>query len=135
MSTNKKFNRKRCLSKTMLDSEKPIVYSVMSDSYNNYEFINPKCKMFSVTVSQSQGFLWNQDLFASQYQQNYKVAYDSMADTTLESSRILSKRRMSDNCISLKYESQNGVVVTTQVDEVEIDSDTAENRYLKSLIQ
>ena len=58
-----------------------------------------------------------------------------MADTTLESSRILSKRRMSDNCISLKYESQNGVVVTTQVDEVEIDSDTAENRYLKSLIQ
>ena len=138
MSNNKKFHRKRCLSETMLNSERPIVYSFMSDSYNNnYESTNSKCKMFSVTVSQSQGFIWNQDLFASQYQQNYKVTYDSMVDTTkdLQTDKFLSRRRMSDNCISFKNESRNGIIVMTQIDEIEIDSDTAENRYLKSLVQ
>lgn len=143
MSEAKRFHRKRCLSKTMLNSEKPIVYSLISDSsyYNedtndNDTGIYRRYKMFSVTVSQSQGFLWNQDLFASQYQQNHKVEYDSMAQQSInnDSNKII-KRRMSDNCISFRNESQNGVIVTTQIDEIEIDSDTPENRYLKSLLE
>ncbi|KAG0668521.1 hypothetical protein C6P45_004617 [Maudiozyma exigua] len=142
MSDTNKFQRKRCLSRTMLNSEKPIVYSLISDSsyYNedlngNDTGIYPRYKMFSVTVSQSQGFLWNQDLFASQYQQNHKVEYDSMAQSINNDSSKIIQRRMSDNCISFKNESQNGVIVMTQVDEIDIDSDTPENQYLKSLLE
>lgn len=36
---------------------------------------------FTISSSQSQGFSWNQDLFASQYQQMCKVVYDGHEDT------------------------------------------------------
>lgn len=36
---------------------------------------------FTVASSQSQGFTWNQDLFASQYQQMCKVVYDGHEDS------------------------------------------------------
>lgn len=36
---------------------------------------------FTVSSSQSQGFSWNQDLFASQYQQMCRVVYDGHEDT------------------------------------------------------
>ena len=101
-------------------------------------------------MSQSQGFMWNQDLFANQYQQNYRVEYDSLAkensdvmgddkrlrdDKSMCFYRCERVRRKSENCISLTYESQNGTTLTTIVDEIEIDSDTPENIYIRSLVQ
>ncbi|CAB4252185.1 similar to Saccharomyces cerevisiae YDL169C UGX2 Protein of unknown function, transcript accumulates in response to any combination of stress conditions [Maudiozyma barnettii] len=146
--------RKLCLSTTMLDSEKPIVYSLTSEnnSYRGYNVGTGSChiKKYCVTVSQSQGFMWNQDLFANQYQQNYRVEYDSLAkensdvmgddkrlrdDKSMYFYRCERVRRKSENCISLTYESQNGTTLTTIVDEIEIDSDTPENIYIRSLVQ
>ncbi|SMN18269.1 similar to Saccharomyces cerevisiae YDL169C UGX2 Protein of unknown function, transcript accumulates in response to any combination of stress conditions [Maudiozyma saulgeensis] len=146
--------RKVCLSSTMLNSEKPIVYSLTNDnmlhrSYN-LESGAYHVKRYCVTVSQSQGFMWNQDLFANQYQQNYRVEYDSLANenrdnddeddmSNVNKNDYLYKygrvRRKSENCISLTYESQNGTTLTTIVDEIEIDSDTPENLYIRSLVQ
>lgn len=151
-------NRKLCLSMDMLNSERPMVYVMNydtcmydSDSCEDAKFIKKYC----VAVSQSQGFLWNQDLFASQYQQNYKVEYDSFVDNVENIESIVNEaniynnaqntqnifinrtrgRRKSENCISLLYESKNGTNLTSAVDEIEVDSNTPENMYLKSLVE
>lgn len=63
------------LSKSMLESEAPMVYSSAYGS--GLRNVNS----FTVSSSQSQGFSWNQDLFASQYQQMCKVVYDGHEDT------------------------------------------------------
>ncbi|CCE63783.1 hypothetical protein TPHA_0F03020 [Tetrapisispora phaffii CBS 4417] len=36
---------------------------------------------YLITVSSSEGFKWNQDIFASQYQQSYRVVYDGYDDS------------------------------------------------------
>lgn len=63
------------LSKEMLDSEASMVYS--SAYGGNIANMNS----FTISSSRSQGFCWNQDLFASQYQQMCKVVYDGHEDT------------------------------------------------------
>lgn len=57
---------------------------------------------FTVGSSQSQGFTWNQDLFASQYQQMCKVVYDGHEDSIgglveriKEEYKMLSRQRSS----------------------------------------
>lgn len=59
----------------MRESETCMVYS---DAYHSN---SPNTNNFSLASSQSQGFTWNQDLFASQYQQMCKVVYDGHEDT------------------------------------------------------
>ncbi|CAI4350567.1 CBM_collapsed_G0009960.mRNA.1.CDS.1 [Saccharomyces cerevisiae] len=61
----------------MEDKEKLIVYSNTSSVFTYSAEIRPN---FKISVSQSQGFAWNQDLFATQYQQSYKVVYDAHED-------------------------------------------------------
>lgn len=63
------------LSKGMLDSETALVYSTTFTMSSN------SASHFTLSSSQSQGFSWNQDLFASQYQQMCKVVYDGHEDT------------------------------------------------------
>lgn len=59
----------------MLRSEATMVYST---AYN----CSPQTtNSFTVSCSESQGFAWNQDLFASQYQQMCKVVYDGHQDS------------------------------------------------------
>lgn len=71
----------------MEDKEKLIVYSNASSAFAYSAEIRPN---FKISVSQSQGFAWNQDLFATQYQQAYKVVYDAHEDDLNE---LISKIR------------------------------------------
>lgn len=63
------------VSKPMRDSETCMVYS------STYHSSLQNANNFTLASSQSQGFNWNQDLFASQYQQMCKVVYDGYEDT------------------------------------------------------
>ncbi|QLL31665.1 hypothetical protein HG536_0B05300 [Torulaspora globosa] len=66
----------RCfLSEQMIGSEALMVYS------GAYHSSVQNTNNFTVGSSQSQGFTWNQDLFASQYQQMCKVVYDGHEDS------------------------------------------------------
>lgn len=65
---------RRFLSEQMISSEAPIVYS--GAYHSSFQHTNN----FTIVSSQSQGFTWNQDLFASQYQQMCKVVYDGHED-------------------------------------------------------
>ncbi|CEP62589.1 Ugx2p LALA0_S05e08988g [Lachancea lanzarotensis] len=58
------------VSESMKASETPVVYSVTVGDSPHY----------TLATSQSQGFAWNQDIFASQYQQMCKVVYDGHED-------------------------------------------------------
>lgn len=66
------------LSDYMLQNEKFVAYSTSFES----EFCvrNNVCE-FTISTSESQGFAWNQDIFASQYQQQCKVIYDGHVDS------------------------------------------------------
>ncbi|CAL9730910.1 hypothetical protein MOUN0_K06920 [Monosporozyma unispora] len=108
------------LSESMMSNETPIIYStthneiIKDDSpslYNysqNYEYHYH----YYITSSHSQGFQWNQDLFVTQYQQNYQVEYDGHEDSideTLYNNGIRKYRRKSENSISFKDDAKNGI--------------------------
>ncbi|CCF56380.1 hypothetical protein KAFR_0B00820 [Kazachstania africana CBS 2517] len=104
---------RKSLSKSMLDNEVPMVYATGNNE-------------FCVALSESQGFHWNQDLFVSQYQQFYKVEYDG----------FIKDRRYgrSNNCVSLSYDSKNGVSNRQNPEIVEVESDTSEKNRFRGLI-
>ncbi|SCU81477.1 LAME_0B07272g1_1 [Lachancea meyersii CBS 8951] len=58
------------VSQSMRQSETPVVYAMTFGDSPHY----------TISTSQSQGFAWNQDIFASQYQQMCKVVYDGHED-------------------------------------------------------
>ncbi|SCU92481.1 LANO_0E01068g1_1 [Lachancea nothofagi CBS 11611] len=58
------------LSSAMISCETPVVYAARYGDIPH----------FTVCSSESQGFDWNQDIFASQYQQMCKVVYDGHED-------------------------------------------------------
>ncbi|CCK69477.1 Ugx2p KNAG_0C03730 [Huiozyma naganishii CBS 8797] len=157
------------LSETMLGSETPIVYSSLQecshcdgggnirrgsfngDGINDRQYMGtPPCHYcFCISTSQSQGFSWNQDLFASQYQQSFKVEYDGHEDSIdklidMSSNKFTQShlywgrrsRRTSDNCVSLVADSRNGVhhKTTWETIDLENEPDTPENIHLKWLI-
>ncbi|SCU89254.1 LADA_0E14466g1_1 [Lachancea dasiensis] len=62
------------ISDAMLCSETPVAYAMSFGDTPHY----------TVSTSQSQGFAWNQDIFASQYQQMCKVVYDGHEDCVEE---------------------------------------------------
>lgn len=85
---------------------------------------NAVCKYY-IVLSQSQGFNWNQDLFVSQYQQNYKVEFDAQEDSIdnylIDNSLMKNRyRRKSSNCISLESENQNGIWMNNGVNDIKI---------------
>lgn len=65
----------------MLESEMGIAYEV-TDSFsyrhggNDYEEV-----CYIISIAHSQGFDWNQDLFATRYEQMCQVVYDGHVDT------------------------------------------------------
>ncbi|CCC67976.1 hypothetical protein NCAS_0A14180 [Naumovozyma castellii] len=65
------------LSASMRESETSLAYS-LNEGYFNHSYKSPS--VFCVSSSHSQGFAWNQDLFASQHQQLCKVIYDGHVD-------------------------------------------------------
>ena len=82
------------ISDAMVKSETPVVYA-MAFAAPISESVH-----YIVSSSQSQGFAWNQDIFASQYQQMCRVVYDGhedQIDTVLERVRALAQR---DNAMS-----------------------------------
>lgn len=65
--------RRSFLSPSMISNEKHTVYELHSGiGYNT--------PSFSISLKESQGFSWNQDLFASQYQQQSNAFYDDDED-------------------------------------------------------
>lgn len=142
--------RQSYISSTLKENELPIVYLgsnpfYYSNSYTNessYEIDkdnsddenseedkrmlsrNAVCKYY-IVLSQSQGFNWNQDLFVSQYQQNYKVEFDAQEDSLdnylMDNSLMKNRyRRKSSNCISLENENQQGVWMNSGMNDIRI---------------
>lgn len=82
------FTRRRSfLSRNMIENESLQCYKLSSYS-SSYNYINHNDRnnenipSFSISLSESQGFIWNQDLFASEYQQseNGLGSYMSMSN-------------------------------------------------------
>lgn len=131
---------RRMLGESMMENETPIIYSTThneiikddstckfnprytieneeDDSSNNSSSVE-RYYHYYITSSQSQGFQWNQDLFVTQYQQNYQVEYDGHEDTLddyynektgescIEPRRY---RRRSTNSISFTEDAKNGI--------------------------
>lgn len=115
------------LSDAMISNETPIVYSTThneiikdesmpssvgsvmeEEEVGNHEYHYH----YYIASSQSQGFQWNQDLFVTQYQQNYQVEYDGHEDSLEETNYhygIRRYRRRSNNSISFKDDAKNGI--------------------------
>lgn len=77
-SPSSSFARRRSfLSPSMISNEKHTVYDLhhggAMSGFNN-------TPSFSISLKESQGFSWNQDLFASQYQQQSSAIYDDDDD-------------------------------------------------------
>lgn len=73
-SPSSSFARRRSfLSPSMISNEKHTVYEL----HNGMGYNTPS---FSISLKESQGFSWNQDLFASQYQQQSSAVYDDDDD-------------------------------------------------------
>lgn len=151
----------------MIDSETAVVYSM------TFAMSSEESAHFTISSSQSQGFSWNQDLFASQYQQMCKVVYDGHEDgitSLLErvrsvtrrnsayhdvfeddenddidstdsilrrrlSEEILRPRRRSERSISFVSDSKNGNYKKAETIIIDVDTDTSENMYLRSLLK
>lgn len=159
------------LSSAMLANETPIVYTtthneivredkycghdIDSDDYHNYEYHYH----YYITTSQSQGFFWNQDLFVTQYQQNFQVEYDGHEDSIeniiddseerltgrLYNDGRRRSRRRSNNSISLTEDAKNGCVhqqqqsklisyVLEEKDELNIENKEHPLNYYKWLV-
>ncbi|CUS23047.1 LAQU0S08e00958g1_1 [Lachancea quebecensis] len=74
------------ISPEMINNEISVVYATP------FVVSSPNTVQFVIATSQSQGFAWNQDIFASQYQQMCKVAFDGHedhADTVMKRVRLL----------------------------------------------
>lgn len=119
------------LSGAMMGNEIPIVYSTTHNEIIKEETQVDLCKEktfeycyhYYITLSQSQGFRWNQDLFVTQYQQNYQVEYDGHEDSFSENEKMAKsqnmtylpqgrryRRRSNSNSISFKRDSKNGLI-------------------------
>lgn len=61
----------------MISNEKHLVYQL-----DNYGFSNSPT--YSLSLRESQGFTWNQDLFASQNQQESGIIYDDLDEEELK---------------------------------------------------
>lgn len=62
--------RRSFLSSSMIQDEKHLVYEL----HGGRGFVDSPA--YSISLRESQGFTWNQDLFASQYQQQSAIIYD-----------------------------------------------------------
>lgn len=126
------------LSKSMKSHEVAMVYSVNQEYRYDHECHGPPkiISHYSISSAESQGFTWNQDLFASQYQQAYRVEYDGSNDNNYNfESQNGRPRRKSENCFSLSYDAKNGTHQEANYDCIDVDEETVENTYFKSLLR
>lgn len=70
--------RRSFLSKTMIENESVQCYKLSSYSSISSS-LNENIPSYSISLSESQGFLWNQDLFASSYQQSEAGVHNMMS--------------------------------------------------------
>ena len=70
--------RRSFLSKTMIENESVQCYKLSTYSANANS-LNENIPSYSISLSESQGFLWNQDLFASSYQQSEAGVHNMMS--------------------------------------------------------
>lgn len=66
----------------MQKHESPLVYATSLSS---------ETPLYTLASTDSQGFTWNQDLFASQYQQNCNVVFDAHEDSFEHLNELLQK--------------------------------------------
>jgi hypothetical protein len=66
--------RRSFLSSSMIKDEKHMVYELHRGR------VYSDTPVYSISLRESQGFTWNQDLFASQYQQQSAIVYDDDDD-------------------------------------------------------
>lgn len=179
------------LSSSMLASETGIAYEV-SDSYGSRRYDNngnssSERIQYVISMAHSQGFDWNQDFFATRYEQMCQVVYDGHVDSiesvieglkceeeavtektsenedenmdhdgrpiTLSSKdtnthyryspqvyrrisdAFIRPRRKSDRSISFSADREQGNFKRTEVTVIDVESETLENKLLKSLVR
>ncbi|CDK24345.1 unnamed protein product [Kuraishia capsulata CBS 1993] len=94
--------RRSFLSTSMMSNEKHSVYEMSSHYYGASSLRSvggTSIPCYSMSLRESQGFIWNQDLFASQYQQARALLHqddDSDEEDTPTASRSYSSSRYSD---------------------------------------
>lgn len=153
------------LSSSMLESETGIAYEVTDGYASRFSSKDPTRTQYVVSITHSQGFDWNQDLFATRYEQMCQVIYDGHVDTMQSlienlaekaesdeeesshtesseyqhspgsrrmSSVLLKPRRKSDRSISFSADREQGTFRKTEVTVIDVESDTQENRTLRS---
>ncbi|BAP72422.1 protein UGX2 [Kluyveromyces marxianus] len=168
--------RELYLSSSMLASETGIAYEV-SDSYSSRRHgseDNGKIQ-YVISMAHSQGFDWNQDFFATRYEQMCQVVYDGHVDSVESvieelksrgcldeeesssdadggmsespvdvlsiqkyrriSDAFIRPRRKSDRSISFSADREQGNFKRAEVIVIDVESDTPENRVLKSLVK
>jgi hypothetical protein len=74
--------RRSFLSKTMIENESLQCYKL--SNYSSFGSNDENIPTYSISLSESQGFLWNQDLFATSYQQS-EAGVDSMMSMSNDS--------------------------------------------------
>lgn len=75
------FRRKSFLSASMMSNDKSSIYELSSYSYDH------RVPTFTMSLKESQGFIFNQDLFASQYQQSRVILQDDNQGVILKDLR------------------------------------------------
>lgn len=110
--------RRSFLSKNMIENESVQCYKISSYSSqtiynnnsnnNNYHTIE-NIPSFSISLSESQGFLWNQDLFASSYQQSEAGVHNmmSMSDGSYYLNNNDNEYQISSNNTNINSENHN----------------------------
>lgn len=149
------------LSDAMLSNETPIVYSTTHNEIIKDESMSSSMGSvmeeereervanheyhyhYYIASSQSQGFQWNQDLFVTQYQQNYQVEYDGHEDSLDETNYqygVRRYRRKSNNSISFKDDAKNGInmfnhgLLKKYIEDVEEEEEEGVLNHLKWLV-
>lgn len=74
--------RRSFLSSSMMSNETHLVYEL--SSARAYGLDTSNVPTYSISLKESQGFSWNQDLFASQFQQQSGVIYDDGGESANE---------------------------------------------------
>ncbi|CCH60296.1 hypothetical protein TBLA_0C05000 [Henningerozyma blattae CBS 6284] len=133
------------LSKNMKNNESVLAYASTCT-------FNDKSIAFTISSIESQGFTWNQDIFATQYQQTCNVVYDANEDTPEKLIELIEyynydkdvikrlksrpRRRSDDHTLSLKNDQNLNRYYVGEIVEIDVESDEDElNFKLKKLIE
>ncbi|KAH3682116.1 hypothetical protein WICPIJ_006919 [Wickerhamomyces pijperi] len=133
--TNKQLNsqkirRNSFLSRSMMTQESHIVYNVSTygnswaSRYCEEPTVNPRyLPTFMLALKESQGYAWNQDLFASRYVQETGVVYDSDDFANNAESRITRAEEYDDYSQDSEEEEEDDQYQSDVDDDDDVDMD------------